>query len=75
MSMPRTEIRAWAPLLLLLLALAACTGVATAAAPPAGTPIGNAATADYIDADGVARSVTSNTVYTVVQQLVGVTLI
>lgn len=47
---------------------------AHAAAPPAGTVIGNRAAATYIDASGDTVSITSNEVETVVQQVAGVTL-
>ena len=40
-----------------------------AAAPIAGTTIGNAASATYTDASGTARTATSNTVTTIVQQV------
>jgi trimeric autotransporter adhesin len=46
---------------------------AQAAPPPAGTQIGNQASATYTDASNTARSVTSNVVIAVVQQVAGVT--
>jgi uncharacterized repeat protein (TIGR01451 family) len=55
-----------------LLALAA--GGASATPPPAGTSIGNQASATYTDASGISRTVTSNTVQTVVQQVAALTL-
>jgi len=45
-----------------------------AAAAPAGTEISNQATATYTDAGGTLRSVTSNIVTTVVQQVASLTL-
>ncbi|HKL15162.1 MAG TPA: DUF11 domain-containing protein [Balneolaceae bacterium] len=42
--------------------------------PPANTTIGNQATATYTDNGGNARTVTSNTVETVVQQVAGITI-
>jgi len=48
---------------------------AHAAAPPAGTVIGNRAAATYVNASGDTVSITSNEVETVVQQVAGVTLV
>jgi uncharacterized repeat protein (TIGR01451 family) len=45
-----------------------------AAQPPAGTPIGNQASASYLDASSTSRTVTSNLVTTIVQQVAGLTL-
>jgi len=44
------------------------------AAPPAGTPIGNQASATYLDASNTARTATSNLVTTIVQQVASFTL-
>ncbi len=44
------------------------------AAPPAGTPIGNQATATYVDATSTSYTVTSNLVTTIVQQVASLTL-
>src|SRR5690349_1522360 len=44
------------------------------AAPPAGTAIGNQASATYVDDTAVTRTVTSNTVVTIVQQVASFTL-
>jgi uncharacterized repeat protein (TIGR01451 family) len=44
------------------------------AAPPAGTPIGNQASATYLDASATSRTVTSNLVTTIVQQVASFTL-
>ena len=44
------------------------------AAPPAGTPIGNQASATYLDASSTSRTVTSNLVTTIVQQVASFTL-
>jgi len=57
---------------------AACTisfgASVAAAAPPAGTPIGNQASATYLDATATSRTVTSNLVTTIVQQVASFTL-
>ncbi|HEY4282478.1 MAG TPA: hypothetical protein VGM62_05385, partial [Chthoniobacterales bacterium] len=45
-----------------------------AAAPPANTSIGNQATATYTDSSNTQRTVTSNTVVTIVQQVASFTL-
>lgn len=45
------------------------------AAPPAGTPIGNTATATYLDATNTLRTVPSNLVTTYVQQVASFTLV
>src|SRR3954452_807847 len=50
------------------------TGLAFAAAPPANTSIGNQASATYTDASNTQRTVTSNTVITIVQQVASFTL-
>jgi uncharacterized repeat protein (TIGR01451 family) len=55
----------------LLLVFAAATAEA---APPAGTPIGNQASATYLDASSTSRTVTSNLVTTIVQQVASFTL-
>ncbi|MBI1799389.1 MAG: DUF11 domain-containing protein [Candidatus Eisenbacteria bacterium] len=60
-----------------LLSLASITlghGTAAFAAPPAGTTIGNQASATYLDASNTSRTVTSNLVTTVVQQVASFTL-
>src|ERR1041384_3554576 len=44
------------------------------AAPPAGTAIGNQASATYVDESSITRTVTSNTVVTIVQQVASFTL-
>ena len=54
--------------------LAAVPGQAFAAAPAANSIIGNTATASYTDASLVARTATSNTVQTIVQQVGSFTL-
>lgn len=60
------------------LALAALLAIATAAAraqmPPAGSVIGNAATATFVDGSGQTQTVTSNVVETIVQQVHSLTL-
>ena len=45
-----------------------------AAVPEAGTSIGNQASATYTDASGTVHNVTSNAVYTIVQQVASLTL-
>ncbi len=70
--------RVTTPLGLTLTALAVCAlagfaGV-TLAAPPAGTTIGNQATATYTDAASNSYTVSSNPVTTVVQQVASLTL-
>ena len=54
--------------------LGAGSGVVSAATPAAGTNIGNQASASYTDASGISRSVTSNVVTAVVQQIASLTL-
>jgi trimeric autotransporter adhesin len=53
---------------------AVLVAVAAYAAPPAGTTIGNQASATYTDASNVTRTVTSNVVTAVVQQVAALTL-
>jgi len=56
-------------------ALACCLiGNTHAAAPAAGTSIGNQASVTYTDSSGTSRTVTSNSVQTVVQQVASLTL-
>jgi uncharacterized repeat protein (TIGR01451 family) len=57
----------------LMLWLGALNG-AHATPPPAGTSIGNQASVTYTDSSGTSRTVTSNTVQTVVQQVASLTL-
>jgi trimeric autotransporter adhesin len=64
----------WMMALLVAVALALTTSAALAAPPAAGTSIGNQASASYTDGSGVTRTVTSNTVQTVVQQVASLTL-
>lgn len=52
-----------------LLAIAAASAMIAQAAPPAGSTIGNQASATYSDDSLVTRTVTSNTVVTTVQQV------
>ncbi len=69
----RSSLRTWASAFVLLLAttwIAAAQGTA----PPANTSIGNRATATYTDGGGTERSVTSNAVTTIVQQVAGLKL-
>ncbi len=61
----------------LLPAVVALLSIAAAvahAAPDAGTPIGNSASATYLDASNTTRTVTSNLVTTYVQQVASFTL-
>lgn len=59
----------WAGILVLASGLLFGGSQAWAAAPPANTVIGNQATADYIDPNGLTQSATSNMVRTTVQQV------
>ena len=54
--------------------LASGHGAALGATPPAGTAIGNQASATYTDASNAARTVTSNVVTAIVQQVASLTL-
>ena len=59
----------------LMISAASLTGLAAyAAAPPAGSVIGNQASATYVNASGDEIRVTSNKVETVVQPVAGVTI-
>ena len=58
----------------LLLLLVLTPVLARAATPPAGTQIGNQASATYTDSSGVQRQVTSNAVLTTVQQVAALLL-
>ena len=69
----RTLLPSAAFVLAAVTALALVAGTAVAA-PPAGTPIGNQASASYLDASSTSRTVTSNLVTTIVQQVAGLTL-
>lgn len=61
--------------LVVLAALGSAVGGPAAwAAPPAGTSIGNQASASYTDASGTLRTTTSNLVTTIVQQVASFTL-
>jgi len=73
---PRRRIQTMLGLTLAALAVAACAGLTAVAvaAPPAGTTIGNQATATYTDAASNSYTVTSNPVTTIVQQVAGLTL-
>ena len=51
-----------------------CAGPAHAIAPLAGTSIGNQSSATYLDSSLITRSVSSNTVATIVQQVAALTL-
>ena len=59
---------------LLLMSFLMSLGSAHAAAPLAGTSIGNQAAATYVDGSNVTRTVTSNIVSTIVQQVAALTL-
>lgn len=72
-----SSIRSRLPLLwraLLLMSFLMSLGSAHAAAPLAGTSIGNQAAATYVDGSNVTRTVTSNIVSTIVQQVAALTL-
>ncbi len=68
----------WSSVVRNTLAAVALTGLgmgsAMAAAPLAGTTIGNQAAATYTDASAITRTATSNTVTTIVQQVAALTL-
>lgn len=64
----------WTVGVVIALMLALVSGAVFAAPPAAGTSIGNQASASYTDGSGVSRTVTSNTVQTVVQQVASLTL-
>ena len=64
----------WVLAAAVLLLLVFNGSLAFAAPPAAGTSIGNQASATYTDGSGVNRTVTSNTVQTVVQQVASLTL-
>ena len=51
-----------------------CAGPVHAVAPLAGTSIGNQSSATYVDSSAITRSVSSNTVATIVQQVAALTL-
>ena len=68
-AMRRTAIAAT-----LMVLVGIVTGARAFAAPPAGSTIGNQATATYLDASSTSRTVTSNLVTTVVQQVASFTL-
>src|SRR5574341_1132141 len=71
----RRTARPSAALALLTLVVAAwCATSAHAQTPPAGTVIGNQASATYTDGSSIARTATSNTVQTVIQQVASFTL-
>lgn len=69
MKSKNQNLRRWAVILLATAASATLTGLVYAAAPLAGTTIGNQASATYNDDSGASRTATSNTVITVVQQV------
>ena len=60
--------------ILLVHALLACSAIWLESAPPAGTSIGNQASATYTDASNTPRSTTSNIAITIVQQVASFTL-
>ena len=64
----------WTVSVAIALMLLLASNVVLAAPPGAGTAIGNQASASYTDGSGVTRTVTSNTVQTVVQQVASLTL-
>ncbi len=64
----------WLMCWMVALALALASSAAFSVPPAAGTSIGNQASASYTDGSGVPRTVTSNTVNTIVQQVASLTL-
>lgn len=71
----RPRLSTWQATMGALAALVASSAlVAYAVAPTAGTRIGNQATATYDDGTGTSRTVTSNLVETIVQQVASLTL-
>jgi trimeric autotransporter adhesin len=64
----------WMMGLVVAVMLALMCSAALAVPPAAGTSIGNQASASYTDGSGVPRTVTSNTVNTIVQQVASLTL-
>lgn len=60
---------------LMLSAASLVTAASFAAAPPAGSKIGNQASATYLNASGDTVTVTSNKVETIVQQVAGLTVL
>lgn len=73
LHLPPVSARHFLALLLVLAGLLLAMG-RVLAAPAAGTAIGNQASATYSDASQTMRTVTSNTVVTVVQQVASLTL-
>ncbi len=69
-----TAVRRGAPSLLAALLLLSITTLVESAPPPAGTSIGNQASATYTDASNTPRSTTSNVAITIVQQVASFTL-
>src|SRR5437879_5259574 len=59
---------------LAIMFLACSTNFLSSAPPPAGTSIGNQATATYSDASNTPRSTTSNVAITIVQQVASFSL-
>lgn len=78
MSAPQKTPRGWWVALAIVVASVLLAmflvAPARAASPPAGTAIGNQASATYSDASQTVRTVTSNTVTTIVQQVASFTL-
>src|SRR5262245_14976722 len=73
-SAARCGARAARATLLILLLLLWSTRLVDSAPPPAGTSIGNQASATYTDASNTPRSTTSNVAITIVQQVASFTL-
>jgi uncharacterized repeat protein (TIGR01451 family) len=71
---PNTALKGWGGPVAAAFATAICVQYAGAAAPAAGSIIGNQATASYTDGAGTSRTTTSNLVETVVAQKAGFTL-
>lgn len=71
---PAGAIRRLTNFAALVVALTLATAGSALSAPPAGTPIGNQASATYLDASATPRTATSNLVTTVVTQVASFTL-
>ncbi len=73
-SKPLSFLRRAMPMLALAISAGIASAPAWAQSPVAGTSIGNQATATYNDGSSIPRSVQSNSVTTVVQQVIAVDL-
>jgi uncharacterized repeat protein (TIGR01451 family) len=73
-SLAARETAAWFVAAVVLLVILVASSAWAQSVTPAGTPIGNQASATYTDGSAVVRTVTSNVVITNVQQVGGVTV-